>query len=142
MIRFVCFCSYDPASLACRTRGLEGNGCQRTFFDSTFKVPDVYFQVIIARLSETCFLFYAPALDTNSFDSFSSSRYNVLPSERLAISKKFSSPSVGKELKNNHNLISVILVGVLLLFFVVLAVVYLGLGGKNDDIFATEAGRY
>ncbi|XP_046612017.1 inner nuclear membrane protein Man1 [Neodiprion virginianus] len=68
----------------------------------------------------------------------STPRYNALASERPAITRTFPSTSDGKEMKNNHNLISVILVGVLLLFFILLAVVYLGLGGKNDT-FSPDA---
>ncbi|XP_012260213.2 inner nuclear membrane protein Man1 [Athalia rosae] len=67
-----------------------------------------------------------------------STRYNILASERPAIARTFPLSSDGKELKNNHNLISVILLGVLLLFFIVLAVVYLGLGAGKNDAFSSS----
>ncbi|KAK2585887.1 hypothetical protein KPH14_010475 [Odynerus spinipes] len=52
---------------------------------------------------------------------------------RNSIGKKFKSPSTNKEdMRNNQNMVSVILVVVLALFFGVLAIIYLGLGGKSE----------
>lgn len=46
------------------------------------------------------------------------------------------------EMRNNQNIVSMILVIVLALFFGVLAIVYLGLGGKTETVPSLSAGRY
>ncbi|XP_015178230.1 PREDICTED: inner nuclear membrane protein Man1 isoform X2 [Polistes dominula] len=51
---------------------------------------------------------------------------------RKTIGKKFKSSSNKEDLRNNQNMISVFLVVVLALFFAVLAIIYLGLGGKSE----------
>ncbi|KAI4475122.1 hypothetical protein M0802_015274 [Mischocyttarus mexicanus] len=53
---------------------------------------------------------------------------------RKTIGKKFKPNSNNKEdLRNNQNMISVFLVMVLALFFAILAIIYLGLGGKSES---------
>ena len=47
-----------------------------------------------------------------------------------------------EDIKNNQNMVSMVLVIVLALFFGVLAVVYLGLGGKTESVPSLPAGRY
>lgn len=62
---------------------------------------------------------------------------------RNNIAKKFKSRSTNKEdIRNNQNMVSVILVVVLALFFGVLAVIYLGLGGKSETFPSLSMGRY
>ena len=46
------------------------------------------------------------------------------------------------DIKNHQNMVSMILVIVVAVFFGILAVVYLGLGGKTENVPSLPAGRY
>lgn len=62
---------------------------------------------------------------------------------RDSVTRAFkSSVSPKEEGRNNQNMISMVLVIVLALFFGVLAIVYLGLGGKTDIVPSLPMGRY
>ena len=59
------------------------------------------------------------------------------------INKVFKASTVPREeVKNNQNFISMILVVVLALFFAVLAIVYLGLEGKDDNFPLLPSGTF
>lgn len=47
-----------------------------------------------------------------------------------------------EDIRNNQNMVSMGLVAVLALFFVVLAIIYLGLGGKTETFPSLSSGRY
>ncbi|XP_014608795.1 PREDICTED: inner nuclear membrane protein Man1 isoform X2 [Polistes canadensis] len=71
--------------------------------------------------------------DLNHHFSSLKSLCSTLPAgSRKTIGKKFKSNSNKEDLRNNQNMISVFLVVVLALFFAILAIIYLGLGGKNE----------
>lgn len=79
------------------------------------------------------------------FVLFFSSRYPGSSNDRPrdVVSRTFKSSSNTKEdVRNNQNMISMVLVIVLALFFGVLAVMYLGLGGKTETFPALPTGRY
>lgn len=58
------------------------------------------------------------------------------------ISRSFEPSNRREDTRNNQNMVSVILVVVLALFFGVLAVIYLGLGGKSETFPSPSPGRY
>ncbi|KAG7202363.1 hypothetical protein KM043_018689 [Ampulex compressa] len=66
--------------------------------------------------------------------SSSSSRHptSSVDGQRDTITRTFKSPTAREDVRNNQNMVSVILVTVLALFFGALAVIYLGLGGKAE----------
>ena len=47
-----------------------------------------------------------------------------------------------ENVRNNQNIVSMGLVAVLALFFVVLAIIYLGLGGETETLPSLSSGRY
>lgn len=47
-----------------------------------------------------------------------------------------------EDVRNNQNIVSMGLLAVLALFFVVLAIIYLGLGGKTETFPSLSSGRY
>lgn len=55
---------------------------------------------------------------------------------------KLGTATSREDMRNNQNMVSVILVVVLALFFGILAVIYLGLGGKSDSFPSLSTGRY
>ncbi|XP_076758467.1 LEM domain-containing inner nuclear membrane protein MAN1 [Xylocopa sonorina] len=65
----------------------------------------------------------------------SSSRHTPSPADRprKTVNRMFKPASANREdVRNNHNMVSVVLVVVLALFFGILAVIYMGLGGKAE----------
>ncbi|XP_043796080.1 inner nuclear membrane protein Man1 [Apis laboriosa] len=67
--------------------------------------------------------------------SSSSSRHTTSSTDRSreTVNRMFKqSPTNREDVRNNHNMVSVILVVVLALFFGILAVIYMGLGGKTE----------
>ncbi|XP_017886001.1 inner nuclear membrane protein Man1 [Ceratina calcarata] len=64
-----------------------------------------------------------------------SSRYitSSLDRPRETVNRMFKSTTTNREdVRNNHNMVSVVLVVVLALFFGILAIIYMGLGGKSE----------
>ncbi|XP_024945079.1 inner nuclear membrane protein Man1 isoform X2 [Cephus cinctus] len=72
---------------------------------------------------------------SNTRQPLLSSRYATTPAEKPRdIVRTFKSSTETKEAKNNQNMVSVVLVVVLALFFGLLAIMYLGLGSKTEEI--------
>ncbi|XP_066587930.1 inner nuclear membrane protein Man1 isoform X2 [Prorops nasuta] len=74
----------------------------------------------------------------NSYRSLYSSSMvrNSLPVDKSqkTINRSYKSPSTREDIKNNQNMISMILVIIVALFFGALAVIYSGLGGKSESL--------
>lgn len=84
-----------------------------------------------------------PSLRSLYATSGASSRPVITTASRNNIGKKPKSTSTNKEdMRNNQNMVSVILVVVLALFFGVLTIIYLGLGGKSETFPSLSMGRY
>lgn len=79
-----------------------------------------------------------------------SSRHNASSADRVRdiinrTTYKPSTTNTREDVRNNQNIVSMGLVAVLALFFVVLAIIYLGLGnqgGKTETIPSISTGRY
>lgn len=77
-----------------------------------------------------------------------SSRHNASSADgvRDIFSRTTYKPSTSntnrEDVRNNQNIVSMGLVAVLALFFVVLAIIYLGLGGKTETLPSLSSGRY
>lgn len=75
----------------------------------------------------------------------SSSRHTTSSTDRSreTVNRMFKqSPTNREDVRNNHNMVSVILVVVLALFFGILAVIYMGLGGKTETFPSLSTGSY
>ena len=77
-----------------------------------------------------------------------SSRYTASSADRVRdiFSRATYKPSTTntdmENVRNNQNIVSMGLVAVLALFFVVLAIIYLGLGGETETLPSLSSGRY
>ncbi|XP_011166378.1 inner nuclear membrane protein Man1 isoform X2 [Solenopsis invicta] len=76
--------------------------------------------------------------DSNGHFSSLRSMYSSQPRVRDIFSRTTYKPSTSntnrEDVRNNQNIVSMALVAVLALFFVVLAIIYLGLGGKTETL--------
>uniref|UniRef100_A0A0C9QAQ6 Emr-1 protein n=2 Tax=Fopius arisanus TaxID=64838 RepID=A0A0C9QAQ6_9HYME len=90
--------------------------------------------------------------DTNGHFSSLRSSYNATNSRyvsssndrsRDVVTRAYKAPATKQEEgRNNQNVVSMVLVIGLALFFGVLAIVYLGLGGKTESVPSLPMGRY
>lgn len=75
-----------------------------------------------------------------------STRHNASSVDRVRdiISRSTYKPSTNnkEDVRNNQNIVSMVLVAIVALFFGVLAVIYLGLGGKTETLPSLSSGRY
>lgn len=79
--------------------------------------------------------------------SLFSSRHSTSSADRVRdiISRTAYKPTMNtnrEDVRNNQNIVSMGLVAVVALFFVVLAIIYLGLGGKTETAPSLSSGRY
>lgn len=80
---------------------------------------------------------------TRSLYSTSPRHTTTLDRPRETMGRTFKPSATGREdMRNNQNMVSVILVVVLALFFGILAVIYMGLGGKSETFPSLSTGRY